>query len=95
MTKLSKSELIQLVAAQTDLPKSTVAGIVDSVVENIVDGLESGVVVDLFGFGNFKPVAKPARTGRNPSTGAAIQLPAKTVVKFTPAKALKDRLNGQ
>lgn len=94
MSKLSKSELIQKVAEQTGLTKTAVAGVVDSLVENVVDGLESGVVVDLFGFGNFKPIGKPARTGRNPSTGAAIKLPAKTVVKFTPAKALKDRLNG-
>ena len=54
------------------------------------DALMDGKEVTLHGIGKLKPVAKPARKGRNPATGKEIEIPAKTGVKFSAAKALKD-----
>jgi len=50
-------------------------------------------IIQLSGFGSFKKVERPARTGRNPLTGKAIKIPKKNAVKFTPAKAFKEFVN--
>ena len=55
--------------------------------------IKAGGEVPLPGLGKFKAEVRAARTGRNPSTGAELQIPEKTVVKFSPAKALKDALS--
>jgi DNA-binding protein HU-beta len=52
--------------------------------------LKKGEAVSISGFGSFKLVDRKARTGRNPSTGEEVQIPARKVVKFTPGKALKE-----
>jgi len=90
---MTKPDLIRQVAQNNDLSIAAATSIVDSLLGSITESLKSGVDVSIHGFGAFKSIGKPARTGRNPSTGQAIQLPAKTVVKFTPAKALKDTVN--
>lgn len=90
---MTKPDLIRQVAANNDITIAEATKIVDSTLGSITETLKSGENVDLHGFGSFKAIAKPARTGRNPSTGQAISLPAKTVVKFTPAKGLKDAVN--
>lgn len=90
---MTKPDLIRQVAQNNGLTVAEATKIVESVLSNITDSLKTGVDVSIHGFGVFKAVHKPARTGRNPSTGASISLPAKNVVKFTPAKALKDTLN--
>ena len=58
--------------------------------EAVTDTLEKGENVTLIGFGTFSAVKRTARTGRNPQTGKAIKIPAKTVVKFKPGKKLAD-----
>lgn len=55
---------------------------------------ESQSKVDLFGLGTLKVVQRAARTGRNPRTGAAVEIPAKRAAKFTPGKAVKEALKG-
>lgn len=59
---------------------------------NIVKALKGGDAVVLASFGSFKTVKRAARKGRNSQTGAEIQIPASTAVKFSPAKALKESL---
>jgi DNA-binding protein HU-beta len=59
----------------------------------IADQLENGAEITLPGIGKLKVTERPARTGRNPSTGAAIEIAAKKVVKFVPAKVLSDSIN--
>ena len=54
--------------------------------------LKSGDSVAISGFGSFKPVKRAARKGRNPRSGAEIQIPESTAVKFTPSKTLKESL---
>ena len=58
------------------------------------DAAVKGDEVSIPGFGKFKVQAKPARTGRNPATGATIEIAASKKVAFTPAKQLKDAVNG-
>jgi len=89
------SELIdQVAASDAKLTKAQAKSIVDSVFAAISGAAKKGEEVSIPGFGKFKVQAKPARTGRNPSTGATIQIAASKKVAFQPAKSLKDALNG-
>lgn len=68
--------------------------LVDAVFSTIADAAAKGDEVSLNGFGKFKVKHKPARDGRNPSTGEAIKIAASNKLAFAPAKALRDKLNG-
>ena len=87
---MNKAELIEQVASQTGLAKRTAREAVDAVVSAISDCLAKGEKVTLVGFGTFGVRQRKARTGRNPQTGATIQIPAKRVAKFLPGKTLKE-----
>ncbi|KKL23852.1 hypothetical protein LCGC14_2421250 [marine sediment metagenome] len=87
---MNKAELIEQVASQTGLAKRTAREAVDAVVSAISDCLTRGEKVTLVGFGTFGVRQRKARTGRNPQTGATIQIPAKRVAKFLPGKTLKE-----
>jgi nucleoid DNA-binding protein len=63
---------------------------VESLLEHIAGALKKGETVALTGFGAFKVVERRARTGRNPKTGAALTIPARRAVVFTPGKTLRD-----
>jgi DNA-binding protein HU-beta len=80
--------------ASTDakITKSQAKALVESVFGAIKDAAVKGDEVSVPGFGKFKVQNKPARTGRNPSTGATIQIAASKKLAFQPAKALKDAL---
>jgi DNA-binding protein HU-beta len=89
------SDLIdQVAASDSKLTKAQAKAIVDAVFGAISGAAKKGEEVSVPGFGKFKVQAKPARTGRNPSTGAAIQIAASKKVVFQPAKSLKDSVNG-
>lgn len=89
------SDLIdQVAASDSKLTKAQAKAIVDAVFGAISGAAKKGDEVAIPGFGKFKVQAKPARTGRNPSTGAAIQIAASKKVVFQPAKSLKDSVNG-
>ncbi len=90
---MNKSELIDAVAVSADLPKASASRAVEAVMEAITTALKAGDSVSLVGFGNFAVKDRPARTGRNPKTGAAIQIAATKVAGFKPGKALKDEIN--
>jgi DNA-binding protein HU-beta len=90
---LTKDQLITDIAEATDAPKATVRAVLDQLGEIVSDALENGSELTLPGIGKLKVGDRPARTGRNPQTGAAIEIAAKKVVKFVPAKALSDALN--
>ncbi|WP_332774043.1 HU family DNA-binding protein [Phenylobacterium sp.] len=80
----------RLAASDPNLTKAQAKTLVDALLTGVRDALAAGDEVNLPGFGKFKVQAKPARTGRNPSTGAAIQIAAGKKVSFSAAKALKD-----
>jgi DNA-binding protein HU-beta len=89
------SELIdQVAASDAKLTKAQAKSIVDAVFAAISGAAKKGEEVSIPGFGKFKVQAKPARTGRNPSTGATIEIAASKKVSFQPAKSLKDAVNG-
>jgi DNA-binding protein HU-beta len=90
---VNKAELIDAVAESTDLPKASATRAVDAVLETITGVLQSGNSVSLVGFGAFIVKARAARVGRNPQTGAAINIAAAKVPGFKAGKALKDSVN--
>ncbi len=90
---MNSSDLIDKIAAEAGITKAAAKGIVDGVFKAIADASAAGEEVNLPGFGKFKVQARPAREGRNPSTGATVQIAASKKVAFQPAKALKDRVN--
>ena len=90
---MNKNDLVNQVSDNTGLSKSDSAKAVDSVLDTITDTLKSGGDVRLVGFGTFLVSKRKATTGRNPQTGAAINIPAANVQKFRPGKALKESLN--
>lgn len=87
-------EIADKIATDNNLTKAQAKNIVDSVFKQIADAAASGAETSLPGFGKFKVKETPARDGRNPSTGATIKIAASKKLTFTPAKAIKDALNG-
>ncbi len=90
---MTRNELIESLADEFELTKSSARELVDRVFEKIAEAAHQGEEVAIFGFGKFKVVERPARTGRNPQTGEAIKIAAKKVLKFEAAKAMKESLN--
>lgn len=86
----NKAELVSEVAAKTDLTKKEVAAAVDAIFSSIQEDLAKGEKVQLIGFGTFEVRHRAARKGRNPQTGAEIEILASKVPAFKPGKALKD-----
>ena len=90
---MNKAELIDAVAESADLPKASATRAIDAVLDTITAALKAGDSVSLVGFGAFTVKARPARTGRNPQTGASIQIAAAKVPGFKAGKALTDSVN--
>ena len=89
-----RSELVQKIASEnSDLRLEEVERIVDTFFNSIVDQLASGGRVELRGFGAFSTRSRDSRTGRNPRTGAAVDVKAKNVPYFKPGKEMRARLN--
>jgi DNA-binding protein HU-beta len=90
---VNKQELVAAVAKEADMTKEKAAEAVDAVFDSITAGLKQDGEVRLMGFGTFAAAKRAASTGRNPRTGAEIQIPASTAVRFKMGKALKDSVN--
>jgi DNA-binding protein HU-beta len=90
---MTKADLIESIAAKLDLPKSTAERAVNTIFDDMVGALRGGDKVNISGFGTFAVSERKARTGRNPKTGEAIDIPASKSAKFKAGKALKDVLN--
>ncbi|MDW9481191.1 DNA-binding protein HU [Sinorhizobium meliloti] len=91
--KKSKSDLVEAVAAKAGLTKADAAKAVDAVLGSVTETLTAGGELNIPGFGKFSTVKKEASKGRNPATGAEIEIPARTSPKFSPGKGLKDAVN--
>lgn len=89
-TLVNKAQLIDAVAEAADLPKNVASKALDSVLDCISKALAEGDIVALMGFGTFSVKDRAARLGRNPKTGAEIQIKAAKVPNFKAGKALKD-----
>tara|TARA_R110002167_G_scaffold116709_5_gene292118 strand:+ start:1178 stop:1453 length:276 start_codon:yes stop_codon:yes gene_type:complete len=90
---VNKSELIEAVAGSADISKAAAGRAIDAVVESVTNALKSGDQVTLIGFGTFSVKDRAARTGRNPQTGAEIQIAAAKIPSFKAGKGLKDSVN--
>jgi nucleoid DNA-binding protein len=87
---MTRTEFIDALADETKADKKDVKTFLDGLNAVIEREIQKGGEVPLKGLGKFKVQNRKARTGRNPITGEPVEIPAKTVVKFTVAKALKD-----
>ena len=93
MSALTKSEMAEKLFEELGLNKRESKEFVEHFFETVKGALEEGKSVKLSGFGNFGLRDKPARPGRNPKTGEAIQIKAANVPAFKAGKALKDAVN--
>ena len=90
---MNKTELVKIVAEKSSLTQSDVNKAFDAILETITESLKSKEEVTLPGFGKFKVSQRSARKGRNPQTGAEINIAAATVPSFSAGKTLKDAVN--
>jgi DNA-binding protein HU-beta len=90
---MNKSDFIDAIASNADVPKNTAAKVVNSFIEVVGDTMNGGDSITLVGFGTFLVRDRQARSGRNPQTGEAMQIPAAKVPAFKAGKALKDKVN--
>ena len=91
---MNNNDLADRIAGETGSTKADARKLVDLVFAAITDAATKGEEINLNGFGKFKVKDSPAREGRNPATGETIKIAASKKLGFTPAKAVKDRLNG-
>jgi DNA-binding protein HU-beta len=87
---MTRTELIDDLANRTGMDKKDVKNFLLQLTNLIEDEIKKGGEVPMKGLGKFRVQNRKARVGRNPLTGAEIQIPAKTVVKFSISKTLKD-----
>jgi len=90
---VNKTELVSSVAEKAGITKKDADRVINALFSTIEEALVKGDKVQLVGFGTFEVRERAARTGRNPQTGAEIQIPATKVPAFKPGKALKDAAN--
>jgi DNA-binding protein HU-beta len=90
---MNKTDLINKVAELGELSKKDAGKAVDAVLDAISESLKAKESVQIVGFGTFKVSFKPARQGRNPSTGQTIEIAASNKVSFSPGATLKNSVN--
>jgi len=96
MTKqptLTKADLIEEVLRITELPRKESETIVETIFDSIIESLQKGQKIEIRGFGSFRTRERRGRIGRNPKTGAKVEVPAKRIPFFKPSKELKDFVN--
>jgi len=92
---MTKAELVEDVARAAELTKKDAERLVELVFESIIETLNRGEKIELRGFGSFRVRERGARRGRNPKTGAPVDIPAKRVPYFKPGKELKELINDE
>lgn len=90
---MNKQELIGKIAKDAGITRTAATTAIDSLIEGVTWSLKKGHRVTLVGFGTFGTSRRKARTGRNPQTGEAIKIKAKTAVRFKAGKQLDAKLN--
>ena len=87
---MNKAQLIDAMASEANLTKADAKKALDAFINTTSDSLKKGDRLSLVGFGSFSISNRAARTGRNPKTGAEMQIPAKKVVKFKAGSELAE-----
>ncbi len=90
---MNKAQLVELLSQNTQMSKIQSENLLDATLQIIQKAVAQGDEVKLVGFGTFSQLDKKARKGRNPKTGAPIQIPGQKVPRFKPGKDFKDLLN--
>ena len=90
---MTKADLVDKVTALGDLTRRDGEIIVDLLFDSVIGALKSSDKVEIRGFGSFRTRQRNSRTGRNPKTGAKVDVPAKKVPYFKPSKELRDLIN--
>ncbi len=90
---VTKADLVDQIAKKADISKAAAGKAVNAIIQNVKDSLAKGNDVTLIGFGSFTTAKRAARTGRHPQTGKPLKIPAKTVPKFRPGKALREAVD--
>ncbi|MGB6200647.1 MAG: HU family DNA-binding protein [Candidatus Acidiferrales bacterium] len=90
---LTKADLVEEVVKSTELPRKDSEDIVETIFEGIIGALQNGDKIEIRGFGSFRTRQRRGRIGRNPKTGAKVEVPPKRIPFFKPSKELKDFVN--
>ena len=86
---MNRAELVEILASKNELSKVAANAVLETLLDTIQTAVKKGDAVQLVGFGTFKSAKRAARTGKNPSTGAALKIPASTVPKFVAGAKFK------
>lgn len=86
---MNRADLVEILVSRHDLSKVAAAAVLESYIDAVQTAVKKGDAVQLVGFGTFKSAKRAARTGKNPSTGAALKIPATTVPKFVAGAKFK------
>ncbi len=86
---MNRADLVEILASKHDLSKVAAAAVLESFIDAVQTAVKKSDAVQLVGFGTFKAAKRAARTGKNPSTGAALKIPATTVPKFVAGAKFK------
>ena len=90
---MNKAELVEAIAKETGLTKAKSGEVVATMVNTITEALKNGEKVSLVGFGTWSTTKRAERKGRNPKTGAEIDIPSKIVAKFKAGNDLNKTVN--
>lgn len=91
---MTKADLIEEVSRVIEMTRKDSEVIVESIFDAVVKSLRNADKIEIRGFGSFRTRQRQARIGRNPKTGARVEVPAKRIPYFKPSKELKDLVNG-
>jgi integration host factor subunit beta len=91
---MTKADLIDQVSRAVEMTRKDSEVIVETIFESIVNALRTADKIEIRGFGSFRTRQRRPRVGRNPKTGARVEVPPKKVPYFKPSKELKDLING-
>ncbi len=92
---MNKSELVEVLAARADLPQNKAEEVVNTIFAAMIEALVQGDRIEIRGFGSFVNKRYEPYIGRNPKTGEAIRVKAKTIPFFKVGKELKERVDGR
>jgi len=90
---MTKADLIEEVARVVEFTRKESETIVEAIFDSVVNALRQDDKIEIRGFGSFRTRQRQSRVGRNPKTGARVEVPAKRVPYFKPSKELKDLVN--
>jgi DNA-binding protein HU-beta len=90
---VNKQQLISNVSSKTKLSKTACSNVISALFDIMEGALKKGDKIQMVNFGTWKRMKRKARIGRNPKTGASLNIPAKNVVKFSAGQELMDSIN--